>query len=196
MAGKFLWLLDNGHGKGTAGKRSPKLKDGRQLFEYEFNRDIVARLIDKMKKAKLNYHNLVPEVTGDVKLAERVDRANKLKTNLTKIYVSIHSNAQSDDWGSASGIETYCFNVPSKSERLAKCFQSNLITKLGWKDRGVKQADFYVLKYTRMPAILTESGFYSNEEECKKLLDSAWREKIAQAHFDAIKEIEQIGLNF
>ena len=38
---RFLWCLDNGHGKLTAGKRSPKLKDGNRFFEYEFNRIIV-----------------------------------------------------------------------------------------------------------------------------------------------------------
>jgi N-acetylmuramoyl-L-alanine amidase len=45
MPPKFLWILDNGHSKATPGKRSPKLEDGRQFFEYEFNRDIVKRLM-------------------------------------------------------------------------------------------------------------------------------------------------------
>lgn len=31
-------LIDNGHGRATAGKRSPVWPDGKQLFEYEFNR--------------------------------------------------------------------------------------------------------------------------------------------------------------
>ena len=40
---RFLWCLDNGHGKLTAGKRSPVFDDGEtQFLEYEFNRDIVA----------------------------------------------------------------------------------------------------------------------------------------------------------
>jgi len=186
MAGKFLWILDNGHGNSTAGKRSPIL----------FNRDIVKRLIEKLVSVNLNYHNLVPESSGDIPLSTRVSRANELKTSLMKIYVSIHSNAQSNDWGTASGVETFCYSKNSKSERLAKCFQSNLITTLGWKDRGVKTEPFYVLKHTRMPAILTENGFYSNLEECKMLLDNNWRDKIAEAHFIAIKEIEKKGLNF
>lgn len=44
MPNKFLWILDNGHGKNTPGKRSPKLADGRQLMEYEFNRAIVKKI--------------------------------------------------------------------------------------------------------------------------------------------------------
>ena len=37
-------LIDNGHGRATAGKRSPVWPDGKQLFEYEFNRDIARRV--------------------------------------------------------------------------------------------------------------------------------------------------------
>ena len=36
-------LLDNGHGENTAGKRSPKWKDGTQLFEWEYAREIAQR---------------------------------------------------------------------------------------------------------------------------------------------------------
>ena len=38
---RYLWCLDNGHGKLTPGKRSPKLKDGNQFFEYEFNLSLI-----------------------------------------------------------------------------------------------------------------------------------------------------------
>ncbi len=196
MEPKFLWILDNGHGRGTAGKHSPVLEDGRQFFEYEFNRIIVSKIVKKMKSAGLKYHVLVPEVDGDVSLQERVGRANSLQSDKVKLYLSIHSNAQSDNWGSASGIETYCYHKPSRSERLAKCFQNNLIKTTKWKDRGVKTANFYVIKNTKMPAVLTETGFYSNKEECLKLLDPAWQEVIAEAHFKSIIEIENIGVNF
>ena len=37
-------ILDNGHGSETSGKRSPKWADGKQIFEYEFNRDVVKRI--------------------------------------------------------------------------------------------------------------------------------------------------------
>jgi N-acetylmuramoyl-L-alanine amidase len=196
MPGKFLWILDNGHGAATPGKRSPVLETGEQLLEYEFNRDIVARLMLLMEAEGLSWHNLVPEVEGDVSLTRRVERANNLQNGLQKLYLSIHANAAGDKWSKASGIETYCYRFTSRSERMAKRFQSSLVTALGWRDRGVKEADFYVLKFTRMPAILTENGFYSNQEECQKLLSGEWRDKIAQAHLDAMLEIEETGYNF
>ena len=53
----IYWCLDNGHGKKTAGKRSPVFDDGEtQLFEYEFNRDIVRRIIIELDKVGVQYY--------------------------------------------------------------------------------------------------------------------------------------------
>jgi N-acetylmuramoyl-L-alanine amidase len=196
MAGNFLWILDNGHGKSTPGKRSPVLEDGRQLLEYEFNREIVRLLSDKLEADAINYHIIVPEIEGDISLAERVRRANHLVSDLPKLFVSIHCNAQSDNWGTASGIETYYYEASVKGRTMAALFQKHLIETLQWKDRGIKTANFYVIKNTDMPAILTENGFYSNREECLKLLSEEWREKIAAAHLVAMQEIEKRGAGF
>ena len=46
---KPIVILDNGHGEETAGKRSPVWGDGSQLFEWEFNRDIVRRIAAMLK---------------------------------------------------------------------------------------------------------------------------------------------------
>ena len=197
MANVFLWILDNGHGKATPGKRSPVLADGRQLLEYEFNRDIVSRLIVKLTSAGYAYHNLVPEIEGDISLTQRVNRANNLVSTQTKLFISIHENAAgTGGWVKASGTETFCYEFDGESERLAKYFQQKLVASLGWKDRGVKTADFTVIQKTSMPAILIEHGFYTDPDEVLKLLDPAWREKIAESHFQTIKEIEQAGLSF
>ena len=61
----YLWIFDNGHGGiidgvyQTAGKRSPKWGDGTQLFEGEFNRSIVNRLVKLCKAKNIEYVNLV-----------------------------------------------------------------------------------------------------------------------------------------
>jgi N-acetylmuramoyl-L-alanine amidase len=164
-------------------------------MEYEFNRAIVKKIITWLNQLGIKYYKLVPEST-DILLDERVARPNKRVTPLQKIYVSVHGNAASDDWSDANGIETFYYTGSAKSSRLAKAFQNRLITQVGWRDRGIKEANFYVIKYTQMPAILTENGFFSNQEECKKMLDDTWRTKIAEAHVKAIVDIEKIGLNF
>ena len=164
-------------------------------MEYEFNRAIVKRIATRLTQLGIKFYNLVPELT-DISLETRVARANSKVTSLQKIYLSVHGNAASDTWSDANGMETYYYTGGTKSSRLARAFQNRLITEVGWQDRGVKEANFYVIKYTKMPAILTENGFFSNPEECKKMLDEIWRNKIAEAHVKAIVGIEKAGLNF
>jgi N-acetylmuramoyl-L-alanine amidase len=188
---KYLWILDNGHGVNTAGKRSPKLPDGRQLLEYEYNRSIVNYLATLLHAAGINYHILVPEL-DDIPLAERVTRANNLPGNAKRL-ISIHGNSAVDEliWHPASGIETFCFPGSEKGAALAEIIQKHLIATTHCKNRGVKTDKFYILKHTNMTSVLTENGFYSNQAECTKMFDATWREKIALAHFNAIAEIEQ-----
>jgi N-acetylmuramoyl-L-alanine amidase len=89
----MLIILDNGHGKETPGKRSPKWEDGSQLFEYEFNRDIVRRIASKLEQHNIPYYILVPELE-DISLSERCKRANNIyKDNKDCMLLSIHANA-------------------------------------------------------------------------------------------------------
>ena len=47
-------ILDNGHGIETPGKRSPIWKDGTQLFEWEFNRDVVRHIASKLTAQRVD----------------------------------------------------------------------------------------------------------------------------------------------
>ena len=77
MKQNFIPILDNGHGIETAGKRSPVWDDGTQLFEWEFNRDIVKRVSSMLEEEGIQYRILVPE-TKDVSLSARCKRANAI----------------------------------------------------------------------------------------------------------------------
>lgn len=198
---KYHWCIDNGHGSETPGKRSPVLPDGRQFFEHEFNRDISSRIMQKLDQLGVSYFNVVPETT-DVSLSTRVSRANSESSSLPKMFLSIHSNSSTmSAWETRDikGIESWFYGSSSNGKRLASAFQRHLIRQTGFRDRGIKYHDptyrsFYVLRKTSMPAILTESGFYTNQSEVVKLLDPAVREQIAQAHVDAIMDVEINGV--
>jgi len=194
---RFLWCLDNGHGKLTAGKRSPKLKDGGRFFEYEFNRIIVKGIIKELKKHDVKYYNVVPEVSVDNFLKGRVLRANNVPSDIPKIFLSIHANAGPGTWTSARGLETWFFHGSRTGRKLAAVFQQQLVNALGWTNRGIKSQatkQFFVLRRTNMPAVLTESGFYNNKKDVYLLLDKAVQQKIIKAHVDAILYFEKYGL--
>ena len=203
---RFLWCLDNGHGKLQAGKRSPIWEEDdskMQFFEYEFNRDVVERITKELKKKGVAFFDVVPDYkkVGSF-LEERVGRANKEKSELPKLFVSVHANAGPapvGKWVSSSikGAETWFAHNSKKGKKMAAIFQKHILAKTGFRNRklkSTKEKNLYVLIKTVMPAILTENGFYNNKEEVKELMKDSMRQKIADAHIAAIMEIEKHGL--
>lgn len=192
-----LVILDNGHGIDTPGKRSPIWSNNTQLFEWKFNRNIVDYIIQYLQVANISYVKLVEE-TQDISLKDRVDRINSIFKEYKdkyKIYlISVHGNA-ADNAPTANGIEVFTSIGETKSDIIAEVFYEKL-KNLGWKmrpnrsNKGGKEENFYILKNSYCPAVLTENGFYTNEEECKKMLDYYWQKEIALAHYKAIQDIE------
>lgn len=80
----------------------------------------------------------------------------------------------------------------NESSRLAQYVQNSLVSDLkssygDIRNKGVKQAPFYVLLGARMPAILVETGFISNKRECKRLTSAAYQEKICDGIVKGVK---------
>ena len=95
-----------------------------------------------------------------VGLGERSKFENK---NVYDYFISFHRNAYQPE--KAKGVETYTYlNSGVKAKGLAKVFQSSLVA-LGFVDRGVKAANFHVLRETKAPAVLIEIGFIDNTED-------------------------------
>lgn len=197
---RYCWCLDNGHGSLQPGKRSPKLPDGRQLLEWEFNRSIVKRIISELDNRGIAYYNVVPETDVDDFLTERVVRANEFRTHLRKIFVSIHANAGPvglSKWSVARGVETWYEYKDVIGETIANVFQYELIKHTGLRNRKIKtreEKQFYVLTQTQMPAVLTENGFFNNIFEVELLLSDEFRQKVADAHIEAIQKMEDLGV--
>jgi len=97
------------------------------------------------------------------------------------IFVSIHANAHPDR--SVSGTETY-YNSANQgwaSRNLASLVQKELVAHSGLRNIGVKQANFYVIRYTRMPSILVELAFLSNWHDESLLRQASFLDGQAQA---------------
>ena len=169
----MLVALDAGHGKNTAGKRSPD----ETFYEYEFNRAIATRIKKHLERCGVSVLLSAPDDT-DVSLSARCRAAKNAKAD---IFVSIHANASGDTWSSARGWEIYAYKYGGEAEKLAQSIRDTSIPYLGLKDRGIKTANFYVIRKTPMPAVLIEHGFYTNQDEVLLLKGTAFRDKIAIA---------------
>lgn len=185
-------LLDNGHGVDTPGKRSPVWEDGSQLMEYEFNRAIVKGVSEILRKKLPPEHKvfvLVPEIS-DISLYDRVHRANAIKGD--NLFISVHANA-----GGGTGWEIFTSPGETKADLMATVFgetaQKYICDKFKLRsdfgDGDVdKEENFYVLRNTKCPAVLTENLFMDNEADCRFIMSQEGREVIIALHVEAILE--------
>jgi len=188
---EFLVILDPGHGGmidgvyQTEGKRSPVWDDGSQLFEGVSNRQIVHKVSKRL--GELGIFNTITADEHDVPLRERVKKANMRSRH--SIFISVHSDAFSDP--SAHGYTFFTSKGYTRSDELVKYFEKAYKEQFpNERYRGAKEANFYVLKHTTMPAILIENFFMTNERECKEILmTEEGQDKIVTAIVNAIKEI-------
>ena len=198
---QIVVILDAGHGSDTDGKRSPIWGDGAQLMEWEFNRDIVRRIAEKLDSLPIPYLEfpykiLVPE-DEDVSLSERCKRVNQIykENNKNAYLLSVHANA-----GGGSGWECFTSVGETKSDAIAEVFCTE--AKKAFIDKRMrfdhsdgdldKESQFYILRNTDCPAILTENFFMDTESDCRYIMSEEGRDSIAQMHVEAIKQIKSI----
>ncbi len=81
----------------------------------------------------------------------------------------------------------------NESSRLAGFVQKSLYSGLRQnysriRNKGVKQAPFYVLIGAQMPAILVETSFISNPRECKRLINPVYQKRLCNAILQGVKK--------
>lgn len=171
MTSRYKWIIDSGH-SGVAfgiyltdGKRSPEVPPG--FYEGEQNR-IVAEFLTR----RLNHTGImaVHINAGPVNARERekADAANRIRKAYPDCrYLAIHHNAAPGaGWSSAQGSAVFhAATFGGKSEAMARVFARQLAEIPTRTSRGVKTANFYILKAVSMPAVLCELGFMTNREE-------------------------------
>lgn len=116
-----------------------------------------------------------------VPLGTRVAIANAQRN---AIFMCIHFNA--GQRVGARGIETF-YAAPSEAP-LAARIQRNLMRTTTGDNRGIKRASFYVLKRTKVRAVLAECGFLTNPQDAALAQSFTYRQKLADQISAAIVE--------
>jgi N-acetylmuramoyl-L-alanine amidase len=98
------------------------------------------------------------------------------------LFVSIHHNASVNP--ALNGIETYYYTPQSIA--LARKVHAREINAVGVRDGGVKQARFYVIHHTDVPAVLCEVGYVSNPSELDALQTMDRKLKTARSIADGV----------
>ena len=194
-------LIDNGHGHNTPGKRSP---DGK-FREYAYNREIAKRIVADLIDRGYDAELIVPE-DNDISLEERVKRVNKIclaSDPSCVILVSVHVNAAGNGskWTNATGWSVYTCKGQTSSDKLAECLCEAAIKNFPGKRIRTDYSDgdsdweenFYILRHTLCPAVLTENFFMDNKSDLEYLQSRAGKQAVIDTHVEGI--IEYLEMN-
>lgn len=166
--------------------------------------DIFVRLEDRTKLANSNNGKLFISIHAN---SAEDRRANGFETymigmnkNAAAVRTAARENAALDlEGGSTTKLTDEALikvtiaqsGFANGSEKFAALVQEEMNKRLQSKDRGIKQAGFYVLAYASMPNVLIELGYISNPAEEKKLKSSQYRDILATSIYRAIERYQQ-----
>ena len=173
-------VIDAGHGGHDDGAK----------FEGFSEKEIVASIAQKIKKNNSD-KNVIIHLTRTednfISLQDRAKFINELKPDLV---LSLHVNGNENT--DASGVEIYISPKSSTYENakiIAENLNSRFVNNNGLKSRGVKDANFTLLRDTEYPSITVELGFLSNENDRNYLTDNNQQEKIAATILELISTL-------
>lgn len=116
-------------------------------------------------------------VMGDPPIDDLQARCNAANNAGADVFISIHNNAGPV---TARGTETWSAPDDELGNQLGRYVQQAMIEQTGMRNRGAKETDFYVLKWTNMPAILIEGGFLTNQYDAHLLSSPSFRAKMVR----------------
>ena len=200
-------LIDNGHGNDTPGKRSPDAVKGlvrSPLYfrEYAWARKCAQGIVSVLAAQGYTAFLLVKE-EEDISLADRANRVNAYCRTYGKenvLLVSVHVNAAGNgqNWMNARGWSAFTTKGVTESDKLAAClikaadevFAPELkVRKYSNADQYSKdfEENFYILRNTACPAVLTENFFQDNKEDVKYLLSDKGLGDCIECHVRGIE---------
>ena len=149
--------------------------EGNGLREQDITYEVGQRLAELLRQNG-NFEVRLSRPTPTTQLGN--SNASSLRTRVNDAnswgadyFVSIHTNASSQ--ATANGTEVLVYNSPSTSANLAEDILREITEITGLASRGIKERPgLYVLRKTRMPAVLVELGFITNPSDAIRMRDN------------------------
>lgn len=176
LPAKGLIIVDPGHGGDDEGTKSLSKP---VYSEKSFNL-ITAKFVSSYLR-QMGYQVMMTRIDDNfVSLKNRYEMTNRENPRL---FVSVHYNAAPSS--EAHGIEVFYYrsednpNRTQDSKKLAQITLNQVISSTQAKSRGVKHGDYAVIRETKVPAILVEGGFLSNDDELTRIKDPNYLKQVA-----------------
>lgn len=179
----FLVLihLDAGHGGKDGGAAANGLKE----------KDIVLDICQRIQKGLGDYQDVRVTMSRStdiyLSLDERTTMANAANAD---VLLSVHINAATNP--AARGFESFIYpNSGSPTSAFQNVMHNEIVNQVkgfaGFDDRGKKQANFHMLRMSKMKAVLTENFFITNPADAAMLANAEFRQRIAQGHINGLE---------
>ena len=169
-------VLDPGHGGGDPGKVGVN-----GVIEKEINLQIAEKVKLLLEEKDITVimtreKDEMLEGTKSEDMKKRVEIINQTGPDLA---VSIHQNSFSDPL--VSGAQVFYYSGSEEGKKFAEIMQNALLKFDTDNHRQAKANDnYYLLTRTKVPVVIVECGFLSNEEEAGKLSDDTYQEEISK----------------
>lgn len=190
-AANKIILIDPGHGGIDAGASFGELK------EKDINLDIALKLQKLVEESGgVVYLTRAEDVSTQDKNRDKsltqkksdlIERKKAIERYNADVFLSIHMNKFSDS--KYSGAQIF-YPKDENSRRLAEIMQNTLRNVLDKNNKRKAKEDnkIFVLKDNKVPSVLIECGFLSNEAEREKFKTESFRQKTAWAIFVGLNE--------
>ncbi|HNR04594.1 MAG TPA: N-acetylmuramoyl-L-alanine amidase [Bacillota bacterium] len=153
---------------------------GEDCDEGNANLDIVLKLKSLLEGQGAEVY-LTRSSGEEMVLSDRAAISNDKRPDL---FLSIGQNCFSNP--TASGTEVYYYRGDSQGEKLSKLIMENVSGSLGLKNRGVRMADFYLLREIKASSVIIQLLYTSNPQDKELLCNQSFRESAAAAIFKGI----------
>ena len=195
---KIKIILGTAHLSSTAGKRSPDGKFREYAYSRKVCKAVQEELLSRGVDCVIDYlDDDMPGLTSSQELVKRVQIVNEIARKTDSLYVSIHVNASAKSgWDKATGFAIYTSPGETKSDILATDIfdeATKLLKPLGKSLRkDISDGDpdfeenFYVLRKTTCPAVLTENFFQNSKSDVEWLESEEGFKTVVTYHVNGI----------
>lgn len=171
-----LIVIDPGHG-GEDSKDSVGITG---LREKDVVLSIGLGLKDKLEELGGKIY-LTREKDEYLSLSKRADYANEIRPDF---FISLHLNSFSNP--SIQGCEVYHYRNDKNSQDLGRSIINSLVLNLGSLDKGIRNADFFLLREVGVSALQLEIDYITNPEQEKKLSEKSYIDRVVDAISEGI----------
>lgn len=179
-------IIDAGHGGWDPGKVVGDLN------EKDINLKISNKLLSYLEQGGciVTSTRTDDNALDDSKRGDLKERVNLSKNDNADMLISIHQNYFPK--ASVKGAQVFYYKNSEESKKLAEFIQERLKELDGTNTRIAKaNGEYYILKQSKIPAVIVECGFLSNSAENKKLRDEKYQASVAWAIYLGIMDYYQ-----